>query len=704
MRSRRRLIANLAVWIIVMYLLIQCGIFVYKLEDRSVTEEIGFVPNERTNNLPKLFQNRAQVPLNNCSIPDDWLYPLCKYKIEWMKQIWSKNRECYVNQHGVDPKDNCNLLIYFSESGKFVLNFFIPRRKPERTKRQKNKHRIDALLLRKTPSSGVKTSLHVRDDLTGLMHKLNESKYQFMRDRITRLWPEWRAAAERLEQQKPSFGNRQRKNILLFMGAFAFFTKWLEKAYDGVSLGEMVQWSDLIASMYVLGHNITLSAEQDTINRYFSTLSIKKYPFLDIGIVRCDWLRSKPKQSKFGRELLEMSKIYQIVDFEGPGCNYQCNLRILDSFGTDAEFNCPEYKVLHKSLKSSWGGQDVHLRQIMTMFPHSPDNLFLGFVVDKALAVEENRLNSFKQTTNISSSKPIGLLYAKKAAYLRGRRKYIDVLSKYLEIHGTIAGNGSEDYKALVPDYVINHGIMKGGDLQKLLRTAKVFIGLGFPYEGPAPLEAISQACVFINPKFDPPHSRSNTGFFKSKPTFREVTSQHPYMETFIGKPHVYTIDVNNLNLVEATIKEIISLEVKPFLPYEWTPGGMLERLNAFVEKMDFCEHGEQWPPTEEMHLLLGSKGDSCKETCARNGFLCEPSFFNHINSVEEFEKFGVDCDKQTKENRLDAPSYAPADKACTLQGMSLLFSCVSKDPERRRLCPCRDYQEEQVAFCKNCD
>ena len=45
-------------------------------------EEIGFVPNERTNNLPILFQNRAHVPLHNCSIPDDWLYPLCKYKIE----------------------------------------------------------------------------------------------------------------------------------------------------------------------------------------------------------------------------------------------------------------------------------------------------------------------------------------------------------------------------------------------------------------------------------------------------------------------------------------------------------------------------------------------------------------------------------------------------------------------------------------------
>ena len=34
-----------------------------------------------------------------------------------------------------------------------------------------------------------------------------------MRDRISRLWPEWRASAKRLEQQKPSFGNRQIKNV-----------------------------------------------------------------------------------------------------------------------------------------------------------------------------------------------------------------------------------------------------------------------------------------------------------------------------------------------------------------------------------------------------------------------------------------------------------------------------------------------------------
>ena len=37
MRSTRGLIAKLVVWILVMYLVVQCGILVYKLEDRLVT-------------------------------------------------------------------------------------------------------------------------------------------------------------------------------------------------------------------------------------------------------------------------------------------------------------------------------------------------------------------------------------------------------------------------------------------------------------------------------------------------------------------------------------------------------------------------------------------------------------------------------------------------------------------------------------------
>lgn len=34
-------------------------------------------------------------------------------------------------------------------------------------------------------------------------------------------------------------------------------------------------------------------------------------------------------------------------------------------------------------------------------------------------------------------------------------------------------------------------------------------------------------------------------------------------METFIGKPQVYTIDIDDFNLVESTIKEIVSRKVE---------------------------------------------------------------------------------------------------------------------------------------------
>lgn len=51
----------------------------------------------------------------------------------------------------------------------------------------------------------------------------------------------------------------------------------------------------------------------------------------------------------------------------------------------------------------------------------------------------------------------------------------------------------------------------------------KLFIGLGFPYEGPAPLEAIANGCIFLQPKFNPPHSSLNHDFFRGKPTSRKV-------------------------------------------------------------------------------------------------------------------------------------------------------------------------------------
>ncbi|XP_068704283.1 alpha-1,6-mannosylglycoprotein 6-beta-N-acetylglucosaminyltransferase A-like isoform X2 [Montipora foliosa] len=697
MRRRWRRIEWIVISIFALFLGFQCVLFTYNLNkmlgfsgritdtlivDRSKASLRLSPSNFVLSNVKEVLKtskisqdvDQPKALGKNCSIPDDWLYPLCAYKVQWMKALWTTNKACYIDRHHMDPKDDCSILIFLSEVEAWCP--ILPwRRHLYKHLANKTQHKYQ--------------QVNIRGDAKDLfLEHLNDSKYQWMTDRITRLWPEWKLAAEELQVESLTVRNRKRKNIFLYMGTYSLQVNWLANAYKGVPLGEMVQWSDLIASVYALGHNVTISAEVPNMMKI---------------------LNANATTSKCGRSLRQNEFDLIFTDYIGSwllrlklgptASQYRCRLRILDSFGTEPEFNFAEYKDANK-YKASWGKADVHLRQMMTMFPHSPDNLFLGFVVDKATTMETNppKVNKVE--------KPIGVLYAKDATYLSGRRPYLDILNKYLEIHATIANERQVSKDAIakfVPDYIINHGIMKGGDLKRLLRKSKVFIGLAFPYEGPAPLEAIAQGSVFINPKLNPPLNRGNSQFFSGKPTFRLVTSQHPYMETFVGKPHVYTIDINNLDLVESTVKEILSTKVPPFLPYEMTTKGMLERVNMFIEKLNFCEQDEQWPPLKELQLVLSSNGSSCKDACAGKSLICEPSFFNYINSAKEFKKVGISCSRIKQVDNLIEPSYNPADRSCSTQKISLLYSCVARDSMRMRLCPCRDYQPQQVAFCRNC-
>ena len=89
-----------------------------------------------------------------------------------------------------------------------------------------------------------------------------------------------------------------------------------------------------------------------------------------------------------------------------------------------------------------------------------------------------------------------------------------------------------------------------------------MFIGLGFPYEGPAPLEAIANGCFYLNPRIDPPINRENSKFFKGKPTLRSLASQNPYTENFIGEPYVYTVNIDNTEEVTSVLKKLASMAV----------------------------------------------------------------------------------------------------------------------------------------------
>ena len=47
---------------------------------------------------------------------------------------------------------------------------------------------------------------------------------------------------------------------------------------------------------------------------------------------------------------------------------HRCKLRVLDSFGTDAEFNYKPYKGEIPGGRSPWGDLDLQLPQFMTMY------------------------------------------------------------------------------------------------------------------------------------------------------------------------------------------------------------------------------------------------------------------------------------------------------------------------------------------------
>lgn len=74
------------------------------------------------------------------------------------------------------------------------------------------------------------------------------------------------------------------QQVFVYMGAYVQHEEWLGNAYKGWPLGEMLQWSDLIASLYVLGHNVTISAERKVMNRY----SV----WFCVGVISCNQARN----------------------------------------------------------------------------------------------------------------------------------------------------------------------------------------------------------------------------------------------------------------------------------------------------------------------------------------------------------------------------------------------------------------------------
>ncbi|EMP34748.1 Alpha-1,6-mannosylglycoprotein 6-beta-N-acetylglucosaminyltransferase A, partial [Chelonia mydas] len=590
-----------------------------------------------------------------CELPPMDGFPHCEGKIKWMKDMW-RSDPCYAS-YGVDGS-TCSFFIYLSEVENWCPHLPWRAKNPDEETDQKSMAEI-----------------HTDFDLLYKMMSRHE-EFRWMMLRIRRMADAWIEAIKSLAE-KQNLEKRKRKKILVHLGLLTKESgfKIAENAFSGGPLGELVQWSDLITSLYLLGHDIRISA---------SLAELKEIMKKVVGN------RSGcPTQGDKVVELIYID-IVGLTQFKktlGPSwVHYQCMLRVLDSFGTEPEFNHAHY-AQSKGHKTPWGKWNLNPQQFYTMF--LTDAFWICAAISKFLQTSNC---SKVQVDSSSHSAPVSVP-------LQDKKAYLDIIHTYMEVHGTVHGTSTVH----MPSYVKNHGILSGRDLQFLLRETKLFVGLGFPYEGPAPLEAIANGCAFLNLKFNPAKSSKNTDFFKGKPTLRELTSQHPYAEVYIGKPHVWTVNINDPSEVEKAVKAILNQKIEPYLPYEFTCEGMLQRMNAFIEKQDFCHGQVMWPPLSALQVKITEPGKSCKQVCQENQLICEPSFFQHLNKDKDLLKYNVECQTVESANDIVVPSFDESKKHCIFQGDLLLFSCAGSHPNHKRICPCRDYNKGQVALCKDC-
>ncbi|XP_035380684.1 alpha-1,6-mannosylglycoprotein 6-beta-N-acetylglucosaminyltransferase B isoform X1 [Electrophorus electricus] len=683
-----------------------------RIQPAGLVEKIQAIAQNVSNmavRVEQILQNSMAVSRvtrdgtgGQCDVPRDPRFPDCLGKVDWMRARWTSD-PCYAF-YGVDGSD-CSFLIYLSE-----VEWFCP---PLAWRN----HSSSSVL----PKNSPKRQAAFRTDLSSLLTQVGTGKesLSFMRQRMGRLAMQWAAAAHHLGL-KLHHRWREQKKILVHVG---FLTEesgdvFSPKVLKGGPLGEMVQWADILTALYVLGHNLRIS------------ISVKELQgFLGVppGRGSCPLTGPLP----FDLIYTDYHGLQQMKQHMGLSLKkHKCHIRVIDTFGTEPAYNHEEYATLH-GYRTNWGYWNLNSRQYMTMFPHTPDNSFMGFVSEELNETEKHRVQQSKVNN-------VAVVYGKEASMwkLQGKEKFLQILHRYMEVHGTVYYETQRPPE--VPAFVKNHGLLPQQELQQLLRKAKLFIGFGFPYEGPAPLEAIANGCIYLQPRFHPPHSSLNHEFFRGKPTSREVSSQHPYAEQYIGRPHVMTVDYNNSEEFETAVREIMRTKVEPYLPYEYTCEGMLERVHAYIEHQDFCSPEAPfppanasrvwpgalftllpnstllgwarnttappyWPPMSALRLTASAEGQSCVEACQTSGLVCEPAYFRFVNNKEALGSLEVQCDVVELEMNHIFPAFSVTQRECGLQKEALLFSCAGFGAKYRRVCPCRDFRRGQVALCRDC-
>ncbi|XP_078492527.1 alpha-1,6-mannosylglycoprotein 6-beta-N-acetylglucosaminyltransferase A-like isoform X2 [Ciona intestinalis] len=578
-RVRKAILVTLVCWVAVLYYLHSKALKQY------ITTE--------SEAIRRIVEKEFLVSCGNTSFTLKERY--CGKRFKWIIDNWTNN-VCFV-RYGINEKETpCSIYKYlvFVErvcSYPGYTDELIPSLEEIKSSPPHAEYTTDFLILQNKLTQCGKVCEWIKGRVG-----TNENDWIFNARDFAKRLARKSSNNEYLTSSRHVFSSLKLR-ILLHMGLLTkeFGLNFGEAALAGGPLGELVQWSDLMSSLHVMGHDVVLSWSPDRLAEVMLPHGHNEDTCRPARV--------------FDIVFTDIIGLEQIRELHGSLYQYRCILRVLDVYGTDPQFNHP---LFNPEKQGTWGGKGLNPAQFFTHFPHSPDNSFLGFVVNNKISNSDD-----KQESN----KKIALLYGKRPSVLNGRNKikYIDLINEHFnETHATMYVNvmnkkGMEMYES-IPSYVINHRNLEQVEFRRLLRQSWVYVGLGFPVEGPAALEAIASGVVYLNPQFRVPRPVAD-----KKPTKRLLASQNPYAENRIGEPHVYTVDMRNLTQVEDVLIKIKNRpRPKPFVTHEFTFLGFLERIHSYLEHQDFCtdtwqesiisgniwkKKVQQWPPLSVLQV-----------------------------------------------------------------------------------------------------
>eukprot|EP01138_Halocafeteria_seosinensis_P009988 gb/GECG01010201.1/.p1 GENE.gb/GECG01010201.1/~~gb/GECG01010201.1/.p1 ORF type:complete len:583 (+),score=41.62 gb/GECG01010201.1/:1-1749(+) len=407
------------------------------------------------------------------------------------------------------------------------------------------------------------------------------TRIKYMHDRFLNMYEGWKSAVKKLRDKAGRVGlgwsfskqspltskpakdpsDCSRKRILIYIGTLLVFNM---DGLRGKPQGGLLQWTDLYAALVFLGYDVHVVTEKKETSRF----TIK------------DWER-------FDLVLTDYAGAHEIgltagTTADTPRIARRCKFRILDTFGTQDEFNMapvPREGNMFCCLH-------LDLRQYFTFIPDfAPENTFLGYAVPHRSV--EKRSRNWQ-----------GLIWAKNSKYFVGMHEYLRTVSEYIPLISTLP----ESQGRRNPGFITNKGLQSSQGIHDLYEETAILIGLGTPFNGPSGIEAVTHGTAVVNIRHNPPASSTTHKAMDGKPTRLGLTSQHPFLETYVGEPWVYTVDPKNLTEVREAMKKLKRLyfeETHPrtslrtrdgYIPYSYSEMGFLERVFLLVEYQDLCQ------------------------------------------------------------------------------------------------------------------